>query len=67
MSIPWTENVNYAAHFMRFPGPGNLGFLPVACIRARLLCYKDISILMSFVGKSLTSQGENIIQWPMHS
>ena len=29
MSIPWTGNVNYPAHFMGFPGPGNLRFLPV--------------------------------------
>ena len=23
------KNVNYPTHFMGFPGPGNLGFLPV--------------------------------------
>ena len=32
MSIPLTRNVNYPAYIMGFPGPGNLGFLPVCSV-----------------------------------
>ena len=52
VKISWcrkcTRNVNFPGHFMGFPCPGNLGFLPVLCMiilfAVLLLCCEMIII-----------------------